>query len=311
MLKADHDGVRPARPGQLAPSHDPAEVLEQILRILGYHYVEDLSFKLTLVFEQVRRLFEGDFPGYRACLAEYHDLGHTLQVLLATGRLLDGYNLQRVFLPESLAVALLQAALLHDTGYIQEEWDTEGTGARYAQQHEQRSVEFVRRHAEVFEIEGDDLEVVNRLILATDLKRGFGAQEFSSAEERSAAAILASADLLGQMADRQYLEKLLFLYYEFREAGVAGYQTEFDILRKTREFYGSVRERLEEAYLGAYALARVHFRERSGLDENLYMQAIERQMAYLDTIIADSSTNFRLKLRRGDRAKRQRYSRRP
>ena len=31
------------------------------------------------------------------------------------------------------------------------------------------------------------------------------------------------ADLVGQMSDRAYLEKLLFLYYEFKEAGFPGY----------------------------------------------------------------------------------------
>jgi hypothetical protein len=295
---------------QLVDSNDPASVLEQALRIFTFHYAEELSIKIHLAFEQVRRLFEGDFPGYRACLAEYHDLRHTLQVFLTTARLLDGYNLERVFLPESLALSLLQAALLHDTGYIQEEWDTEGTGARYGRQHEQRSVEFVRRHGEVFEIEDQDQLIVTRMIQSTDLKQEFSALPFGSAEERSAASLLASADLLGQMADREYLEKLLFLYYEFREAGVPGYDTEFDILRKTREFYGTIRDRLEVAYLGAYRLVQAHFRERIGRDENLYMVAIERQMEYLDKIIADNTTNFRAKLRRGDRAKRQRYSRR-
>jgi hypothetical protein len=296
---------------ELLDSNDPASVLQQALRIFGYHYAEDLSMKIHLAFEQVRQLFEGQFPGYRSCLAEYHDLRHTLQVFLTTARLLDGYNLEKAFLPESLALSLLQAALLHDTGYIQEEWDTEGTGARYGREHEERSVEFLHRHGEVFEIEGEDLQIVARLIRSTDLKRDFAALGFASREERSAAAILATADLLGQMGDREYLEKLLFLYYEFREAGVPGYETEFDILRKTRDFYGTIRDRLEVAYLAAYRLVQAHFRERIGRDENLYMVAIERQMDYLDKIIADSTTNFRAKLRRGDRAKRQRYSRQP
>jgi len=296
---------------KLVDSRDPARVLDEALRLLAHHYAEDLSTKTHLAFEQVCRLFAGEFPGYRACLAEYHDLRHTLQVFLTTARLLDGYNLQRAFLPESLALSLLKAALLHDTGYIQEEWDTEGTGARYGRQHEQRSVEFLRRNGEVFEIEGEELEIASRLIQATDLKQDFAALPFASAQERSAASLLATADLLGQMGDREYLEKLLFLYYEFREAGVAGYETEFDILRKTRQFYGSIRERLETALLGAYKFAQAHFRQRAGTDENLYMVAIERQMGYLDRIIADNTTNFRAKLRRGDPAKRQRYSRRP
>jgi hypothetical protein len=296
---------------KLVDSRDPARVLDEALRILGFHYADEVSSKVHLAFEQVSRLFEGQFPGYRACLAEYHDLRHTLQVFLTAARLLDGHNLTLVFLPESLALCLLLAALLHDAGYIQEEWDTEGTGARYGQRHEERSIEFLRRNGELLEIEGEDREIVARLIEGTDLKRDFTAIAFGSRQEQTAAALLATADLLGQMGDREYLEKLLFLYYEFREAGVAGYQTEFDILRKTRDFYGATRERLENVLSGAYRFAQAHFRERHGKDENLYMVAIERQMAYLDQIIADNSSNFRSKLRRGDSAKRQRYSRRP
>lgn len=296
---------------KLVDCRDPARVLEEALRILGFHYADELSSKVHLAFEQVSRLFEGQFPGYRACLAEYHDLRHTLQVFLTAARLLDGHNLTRAFLTESMALSLLLAALLHDAGYIQEEWDTEGTGARYGPRHEQRSVEFLRRNGELLEIEGEDREIVTRLIEGTDLKRDFTAMAFGSRQEQTAAALLATADLLGQMGDREYLEKLLFLYYEFREAGVGGYQTEFDILRKTRDFYGATRERLENVLSGAYRFAQAHFRERYGKDENLYMVAIERQMAYLDQIIADNSSNFRAKLRRGDRAKRQRYSRRP
>ncbi len=103
---------------KLVDARDAAKVLDEALRILGFHYAEDLSIKIHLAFEQVRQLFEGQFPGYRACLAQYHDLRHTLQVFLTTARLLDGHNLERAFLPESLALSLLQAALLHDTGYI-------------------------------------------------------------------------------------------------------------------------------------------------------------------------------------------------
>jgi hypothetical protein len=72
-----------------------------------------------------------------------------------------------------------------------------------------------------------------------------------------------------------------------------------------------IRQRLEQSYLGVYALARAHFRDRYGTDENLYMVAIDRQMHYLETIIEDESTNFRAKLKRGDRRKLERYSQRP
>jgi hypothetical protein len=288
---------------QLIDTRDPEKVIEEVLRIFYFHYSEDAALRVRLAFSQVRSLFMGEFPGYRECLAEYHDFNHTMSVLLASARLLDGYNIERVFLPEELAIQLLLATLLHDTGYIQEDWDTEGTGAKYSRQHEQRSIEFLQRHAGVFEIEEPEVEPLVRLIESTDLKTDFARIAFPSEEEQDAGAILGSADILGQMSDRAYLEKLLFLYHEFREAGIPGYETEFDILKKTRDFYNAVRGRLRDTYLHVFELAHHHFRERYEINQNLYIVAVDRQMAYLEKIIGDENTNFRHKLKRGDQAK--------
>ena len=281
-------------------SHDFAAVLAETLRIYALHSPSAGCQKLRDRQALIESLYAGRFPGYRRCLVEYHDLRHTMDVLLASARLLDGYNLEGTPLPPGLACDLLAAALLHDTGYVQEEWDTAGTGAKYTRNHEQRSVEFARRNAAAFGVQERSLGGIARMIQATDLKLDFAAIPYTSDDERAAGAILASADLLGQMADRDYLEKLLFLYYEFREAGIPGNDTEFDILRKTRGFYESTRKRLEVTLSGMHRLARLHFHERYGVDSNLYLVAIERQMAYLDAIIADSTTNFRHKLHRGD-----------
>ncbi len=68
--------------------------------------------------------------------------------------------------------------------------------------------------------------------------------------------MLGSADLLGQMSDRAYLEKLLFLYKEFREAGIPGFNTEFDIIRKTVDFYEITVQRLRGPFAEAYGSPR-------------------------------------------------------
>jgi hypothetical protein len=238
-------------------------------------------------------------------------LRHTLSVVLAASRLADGYNLRRSPLPQELALDLLRSAFLHDSGYIQESWDTEGTGAKYAARHEQRSIAFMERHHEPFGVPPEELPVLTRFIRATDLKQPFLQIPFHEPQERDAAALLATADLLGQMSDRDYLEKLLFLYYEFKEAGIPGFQTEYDVLRKTGDFYVMARKRLKASYLSLYALARAHFRERHGVDANLYMIAISRQLRYLRKIIRDETTNFRAKLKRGDVQRREQLSRRP
>ena len=288
---------------QIVDASDPEKVIEEVLRIFYFHYSEDSALRVRLAFSQVRSLFAGEFPGYRECLAEYHDFNHTMSVLLAAARLMDGYNIERAFLPEEFAIQLLLGALLHDTGYIQEDWDTEGTGAKYSRQHEQRSIDFLKRHAGVFEIETPEIEALARLIESTDLKTDFARIDFPSEEEQDTGAILGSADILGQMSDHAYLEKLLFLYHEFREAGIPGYETEFDILEKTRDFYEAVKGRLRDTYLHVSELAHHHFRERYEVNQNLYIVAVDRQMAYLDKIIGDQSTNFRHKLKRGDQAK--------
>jgi hypothetical protein len=288
---------------QLVDTSDPEKVIEEVLRIFYFHYSEDSALRVRLAFSQVRSLFAGEFPGYRECLAEYHDFNHTMSVLLAAARLMDGYNIERAFLPEEFAVQLLLGALLHDTGYIQEDWDTEGTGAKYSRQHEQRSIDFLKRHAGVFEIEEPEIEPLVRLIESTDLKTDFARIDFPSEEEQDTGAILGSADILGQMSDRAYLEKLLFLYHEFREAGIPGYETEFDILEKTRDFYEAVKGRLRATYLHVFELAHHHFRERYEVNQNLYIVAVDRQMAYLGQIIGDQNTNFRHKLKRGDQAR--------
>jgi len=304
-------GAKEVQLAQLVDTRDATQLFAEVARVFSLSYGQQSAEALKQAFAETRRLFEGQFPGYRACNSEYHDLRHTLSVVLAASRLADGYNLKHSPLPQELALDLLRAAFLHDSGYIQESWDTEGTGAKHLRQHEQRGIGFLQRHHQAFGIPAEVLERLARFIRSTDLKEVFAEIPFAGEAERDAGAILGTADLIGQMSDRDYLERLLFLYYEFREAGVPGFETEFDVLRKTGDFYTLTRRRLKETYLSLYALARTHFRERHGVDANLYLIAISRQMGYLRRIIRDESTNFRAKLKRGDRERREQLSQRP
>jgi hypothetical protein len=47
-------------------------------------------------------------------------------------------------------------------------------------------------------------------------------------------------------------------------------------------------------------LALFHFETRYGVTRNLYIESIERQIQYLQTIIDDDTVNFRKKLKRLD-----------
>jgi hypothetical protein len=103
--------TRDVQLADLVDARDPEKVIEEVLRIFYYLYSEDSALRIRLAFSQMRSLFAGELPGYRECLAEYHDFNHTMSVVLAEARLMDGCNIERVFLPEEVAVQLL-----HDTG---------------------------------------------------------------------------------------------------------------------------------------------------------------------------------------------------
>ncbi|MCX7678679.1 MAG: hypothetical protein N2316_05620 [Spirochaetes bacterium] len=283
---------------QLIQTDDPAVVLNEVQKIFKKHHSTASFTPIKESFHLIKKLFNGKFHGYRACNTEYHNFKHTLDAFLATARLLDG-GFTHHPVSSTLCTNLFLSALFHDTGYIQENWDTEGTGAKYTLNHIERSIGFIQKNYHSFHIPYEDVQTICRLIRCTGLNVDLDKIEFISEDERYAGCILGTADILGQMSDRTYLEKLIFLYKEFREAGIPGFTTEFDILRKTIDFYEIVLQRLQGPYGAVYRNAQQHFYHRFGIDENLYMSAIERHIAYLRKIIEDDTTNFRHKLKRG------------
>lgn len=279
---------------------DPASRRKDAFGLFTRWYPSRAFKPVARAFALARHLYEGKLPGFKRCNTEYHDFSHTLDVLACTSRIIDGRNIHLGPIDEELCCDLLVAALLHDAGYIQEAGDDAGTGAKYTKVHVERSMRFAMRAAKAIGIGAERATRVGRLIKATDLQADFDAIPYLDEQERGAGALLVTADLLGQMADRAYLEKLLFLYYEFKEAGFGGYDTEFDILKRTFDFYDSTRLRLRSLYMHSYEYLVPHFQARYGVEANLYMDAVERQIDYLREIIADDSTNFRKKLKRMD-----------
>lgn len=278
----------------------PRSILAGAKRLFRADHLKADFTKVEKAFLLAKRLYDGRFPGYLACAVEYHDYIHVLSVFAATSRLLDGCELSGMAIGPERAAETLVAALFHDSGYIPEEGDRKGSGAQYTAVHVDRSAAFVLREAGALGLDGGTAAGAARMILATDLARPWGELAFSDATEKLGAQALAAADLLGQMADRAYLEKLLFLYYEFREAGIGGYRSAYDILERTAGFYESTKERLDGPLGPVSAKSREHFSARHGVDADLYREAVERQMGYLDSILADDTTNFRTKLKRMD-----------
>jgi len=277
---------------------NPSAIIEECRNIFILNYNVD-SFKLIEdCFHLTESLFKGKFPGYRSCNTEYHNFAHTMDCFIAVMRLIDGRNISAQSIPEDVASDILLAALLHDTGYIQEAWDTTGTGAKYTKVHIKRSIEFTEKNAEAFKLNPEKVKRISSFIECTGLQSD--CRILPDDDKALAGSILGTADLLGQMSDRTYLEKLLFLYHEFTEAGLEGFETEFDILKKTLAFYESTMVRLNKNLMRCYEFAEYHFRSRYRVKENLYIEAIDKQMVYLKRIIEDNTSNFRSKLKRID-----------
>ena len=118
-------------------------------------------------------------------------------------------------------------------------------------------------------------------MLTTDRALPFSQLEFPDERTRLLGKIVGTADLTGQMADRAYLEKLLFLYLEFKEANFGNYQSIHDLLRQTQAFYETTRKKLDGDLGGLYTKLSFHFRDTLGVDKNYYLESIEKNIAYL------------------------------
>jgi len=104
----------------------------------------------------------------------------------------------------------------------------------------------------------------------------------------------------GRWADRTYLEKLLFLYLEFEEAHFGNYQNTYDLLRQTKSFYEITREKLDGAFGGMYVNLSHHFKEVMGVEKNYYLESIEKNIAYLEKVVAlnEAGISFHAQARR-------------
>ncbi len=278
----------------LVDTSRPDAVLDEILAII--HLIAP-DFKdvatIRLAFLETVRLYKGDFPGYRACNTEYHDLRHTTDTALAMTRLIHGAIIDGRMIDQRQVLLAVIAALFHDAGYIQNEDDLEGTGAKYTMTHVARSMDFLADIAPDLGLNEAEIHEGRAMILFTNLSVTPAQISFETPNGKVLGRMLGAADLLAQLSDRTYLEKLLFLYREFKEAGVGEYSGERHLLEKTVEFYDSVSQRLEATFNKAYEYMQNHLSTRWNVNTNLYRKAIENQKFYLKQILEDPDTNHR------------------
>lgn len=245
-------------------------------------------------FGLVEGYFLGETSDYLPIDARYHDFEHTLQGTLTFSSLLRGRveaGAEPVLSQEIFELGLL-AILLHDTGYLKRRDDTDGTGAKYTATHVNRSCDFAENLLWQHGYSLRQVHAIQHMIRCTGLGAKLTVIPFQSEEERIAGYALGTADLLGQMAARDYVEKLPILYEEFFEsaqfnAGKGGpvmlFSSVQDLTEKTPAFWRKyVLPKIENDFIGLFRfLARPAPEGR-----NEYIEAIEANIQRLETRLA-------------------------
>jgi len=250
---------------------------------------------LRNAINHVSQLYRGENPVYAPCDTGYHDLQHILDVTLASARLMDGYERSQKTgggLGEELFIFGILLALFHDSGYLRKRGIEDNQhGAEFTLIHVSRSAELLKQYMHEIGM-GDLAETAAKVVHYTGYEIPVELIQVS-AVYRDIGNMVASADILAQMADRCYLEKCHDrLYKEFVLAGIAQkldatgsqkvlFSSPQDLVIKTPGFYRSAKKRMDETLHGAY-----HFVEKHFNGQNPYLEAIEKNILFAEYVIA-------------------------
>ena len=232
----------------LVDTRNPTAVEGEVADIYEELFPKGNAGFVREVFAWVLDCFQGNYAEYQAVDAGYHDLEHTLQGTLCMARLLAGRHRAGVepTVDQHLFELGLLGILLHDTGYLKLRGDTQGTGAKYTLIHVHRSCDFAERLLSEKGFKDEDVASVQSMIRCTGVNADLERIPFLSDAARMVGFSLGTADLLGQMAADDYVEKLPVLYSEFEEsanfnegnmASLGIFSSAEDLISKTPGFW--------------------------------------------------------------------------
>jgi hypothetical protein len=278
---------------------DAAIVASEIRSIYQDLYRNPDVTALDSAFFDFAALYAGQKPGYYACDTSYHDIQHVLDVTLAMARLLHGYKrVGREPLDERMFSLGIIIALYHDCGYIRNRKDTRHVnGAEYTLTHVTRGARYLRTYLPTIGM-ADLAPVAASVVHFTGYEVPIEKIHIALPIHRVIGNLLGTADILGQMADRCYLEKCHDrLFPEFVLGGIARrknangdeevvFASAGDLIRRTPDFYESAAHRLDAVLEAAYRYAEPHFG-----GHNYYVEAVEQNITYARKIVSDGDVS--------------------
>lgn len=245
---------------------------------------------LSRLLYDVSALYEGLWSSHEPCEVEYHTFSHAIEVALSTARMIGGWNKKNSDskFSEDLFLCGIAAALFHDSGYIKDKGDKDGHGGKYTFKHVERSMVIAQKYLKDNNWPQASVELVPRIISVTEYQENIDpAQLFDENNELALVRMVTTSDLIAQMADVNYLQRLKDLYAEFKEGykfesaetleerGTQVFKSVKEITDGTIDFYENfVLPRLTlfghmDQYLSAFF----------GGDRNLYLENIAANLS--------------------------------
>lgn len=269
--------------GPKIDTSNPQVVAREIQAMYLGLFPDANPFFVAQSLEWLRQSFAGQYAGYLPIDTHYHDLEHTLEVSLCMVQILHRRQQlggQPVLNRKFFELGLL-AILLHDTGYLKSQTDTEGTGGKYTFIHVERSASFARQLLSDNGFDEASIKAVQNMIHCTGLNVNLNLIPFDSELEKIVGCALGSGDLLGQMAADNYPDKLPALFEEFNESAhfmregqnhAGAFESVEDLLRKTPSFWKHyVLPKLQVDFLGLYRFLNDPYPD----GPNYYLRKIE------------------------------------
>ncbi|OGQ99445.1 MAG: hypothetical protein A2505_04610 [Deltaproteobacteria bacterium RIFOXYD12_FULL_55_16] len=214
-----------------------------ILAIFHAEYGE-VPPRLAMLFADVADLYAGRWSSHEACAVTYHNFSHALDVCLAAARMLVGWNKVE---PPTQALdgqcfhLAMAASLFHDAGYIKNKGDHAGLGGKFTLIHVGRGMEIAREYLTRKQWSENEIEAVVRMISLTDYAKMPDIDLlFKNPQLKAMAQMVATADLVAQMADTDYIQRIDDLFAEFQE--VYEFENREALAKKGTKVYKTVQE---------------------------------------------------------------------
>ncbi|OGR05552.1 MAG: hypothetical protein A2520_02290 [Deltaproteobacteria bacterium RIFOXYD12_FULL_53_23] len=229
-------------PAHLSDYQGDGQQIGMIFAIYREEYGE-VPLRLAELFSDVADLYAGRWSSHEACAVTYHNFSHALDVCLATARMFSGWNRMeqtRILNGEYFQLGIA-ASLFHDSGYIKDKGDNAGFGGKFTLIHVGRGMKIAQDYLTKKQWPENEVDAVARIISITDYNKAPDiAPLFQDTRLKTIAQIVATADLVAQMADTDYIQRIDDLFTEFQE--VYDFENRETLIKKGTKVYKTVQE---------------------------------------------------------------------